>query len=87
MTPKEFVLKAIEGGWDNKYLWFTMEEDPQIVAATSHDMAMVLLDPLAWKAVGNTEGWYAGQHMEKAEDMAYAIFREGKTIEEYLETL
>lgn len=57
MTIQTFIEKAIEGGWDNRYMWFTMEEKPQIVGATVHDVAAMLLDPLAWKAVGKAEAW------------------------------
>ena len=41
MTIPEFIKKAIEGGWEGK-------------STAIHKM---VLDPLAWQAVGKVEGW------------------------------
>ena len=65
MTIKQFIEKAIEGGWRE-------EEKPSIYksetswACVHFDKVgdeilmyhhQILLDPLAWEAVGKVEGW------------------------------
>lgn len=66
MTIKEFIEKAIEGGWYRGYTLSVAEINGKIegvlldpdgdamVAKTTHE---ILLDPLAWQAVGKVEGW------------------------------
>lgn len=94
MTIKQFIERAIEGGWnDNRDL------DSQI--------EKVFLSPLAWQAVGKVEGWHQGNKLpEFAEKRLYLYepieeqyswlghmhrmldaLAEGKTITQFLETL
>lgn len=56
--------------------------------------AEILLDPLAWQAVGKVEGWHRGSldeafHPTWKQNMHRMIdaLAEGKTIEDYLKTL
>lgn len=55
---KEFVEKAIEGGWITLHynnLDYSPSVRVQLLAAEcSHE---ILLDPFAWQAVGKVEGW------------------------------
>lgn len=52
-----------------------------------------LLDPEAWKAVGKVEGWKVGWYQENRKPWHYKMLLmidslcEGKSIEQYLETL
>lgn len=51
-----FIEKSIEGGWKPP----TVEDSDEIPAAVrfySNYPYRVLLDPLAWQAVGKVEGW------------------------------
>lgn len=64
METKQFIEDAIKGGWRK-------DEDPQIDQTNDGPMVLfhagnetgvqweadVLLDPLAWQAVGKTRGW------------------------------
>lgn len=59
MKIKDFIEKAIEGGWDDDpYVWtgeganFALCE----IGEWKYDYA-ILLDTEAWKAVGKVEGW------------------------------
>lgn len=104
MTIKEFIQKAIQGGWGN----FTTEEREkaeQMVSEPLREMtaAEILLDPLAWQAVGKVEGWgvtdrcWGCNYSEGPTDdtpiwkvkwhQMLDALAEGKTIEQYLETL
>ena len=96
MTIKQFIEKAIEGGWDES-------------SANSSDVKplwlreKMFLDPDAWQAVGKVEGWHLGtftkdelitkdncddrdRWKDKMLGMTQALI-EGKTIEEFIETL
>lgn len=79
MTPKQFIKKAIEGGWDDSIQviirnGFPLENilvildsihirflDPENKLGSGnprgYTLEEILLDPLAWKAVGKVEGW------------------------------
>lgn len=53
---KEFIEKAVGGGWDKPDFWFSgwAKEGlpvPRMI------MFEALLDPKAWEAVGKAEGW------------------------------
>jgi hypothetical protein len=102
MTIQSFIEKAIEGGWSPYARNVVAHELPleQAVKAMRRSTrdAEILLDPLAWKAVGKVEGWpdehWQGIYREYAEKNAIArmhrmidALAEGKTIEQYLETL
>lgn len=95
MRIESFVEKAIEGGWngEQKTKWHNALGHDNVVCP-----ATVLLDPEAWKAVGKAEGWWDGRfpildrpprlpdwhmHMRGMVD----ALAEGKTVEQYLETL
>lgn len=53
MNIKTFIKKAIEGGWvPNKNIPFA-----DIEGYAGFYKEGTLLDPLAWQAVGNVEGW------------------------------
>lgn len=71
MTIKEFIEKAIEGGW--------------IVRASLTHLE-ILFDPLAWKAVGKVAGWDRHRTYENFIGMAVDLW-DGKTTEEYIATL
>lgn len=72
----------------------TVLQSPRIVLASPHE---ILLDTKAWKAVGKVEGWYerrvyiggSGPIPEWHYRMLKLVdaLAEGKTIEQYLETL
>lgn len=50
---KEFIEKAIEGGWKNEayeVLTYPDRKDEYMIGG-------VFIDPLAWQAVGKVEGW------------------------------
>lgn len=119
MTKKEFIEKAIEGGWkqdekefctisfleengcngemcfviDNTYSCHITGERK---GKTKHyQTSQIILDPKAWEAVGKVEGWQENRVRESKYEMAWQCemhqmidaLIEGKTIEEYLETL
>lgn len=79
MTITQFIEKAVDGGW---------QADDETTTAT------MLLDPLAWQAVGKVEGWpklwdcnaYIPGWQSKMVGLMYSLI-EGVTIESYLETL
>lgn len=83
MTIQQFFEKAVEGGWrpiDE------LEINLALIRAY-RTLCEVVLDPLAWQAVGKTEGWDMPDDAEqKAMGLMFAIFN-GKTIEQYFETL
>lgn len=108
MTIQTFIEKAIEGGWksDQPHIskgafedgtffgfphWKWKDEQGNIKRAT---MWEILLDHLAWQAVGKVEGW--GDMRGWTDGMPAWKMRmhcmiealaEGKTIEEFLATL
>jgi len=70
MTPKQFIEKAIEGGWTHKgYLpkvgGCCHYNEAYGTGSYTHDSSHVVifkicemfLDPLAWQAVGKVEEW------------------------------
>ena len=78
MTIKQFIEKAIEGGWKylNKYQPYKNNQDAWAVTVdTSNSSASeilldsifseILLDPKAWIACGKVEGW---------EDWSYSYY-------------
>lgn len=60
MTIKQFIEKAIEGGWETEELDLRHWEQtsPHLHRIDQARLcAQVLLDPKAWQAVGKEEGW------------------------------
>jgi len=105
MTTKQFIEKAIEGGWkpqnpngpdDNPQIALEAWEELEGNILQQTVLHAIVLDPLAWKAVGKVEGWkvtYNGrkewvnkQWLQKWHALIDAL-AEGKSIEEYLKTL
>lgn len=101
MTISDFITKAIEGGWqDDQKAQFLIASigstDPDRNGTQLHIQFgdHILLDPLAWQAVGKVEGWgEAGKYNSIPAEWLSNMHRlidalvEGKTIEQYLETL
>lgn len=103
MTTKEFIEKAIEGGW-NRYVWVSYIKNETYgrggYGTRTIPTESVFLDPLAWQAVGKVEGWrlrdeedvFNGGYLEDDEwlkNMHCMIdaLAEGKPIEQFLATL
>lgn len=98
MTIQNFITKAIEGGWRLKGYagYYTKTVIMQWAGNRAYE---ILLDPLAWQAVGKMEGW----ELEETSD-PYRLLNgkseainnihrmidalaEGKTIEQFIATL
>lgn len=112
MIPKQFIKKAIERGWKketgldiNIQNYATKQCTVTIGHRTDPSeffrMSDILLDPLAWQAVGKAEGWGEEVNSHLTLDgvsidlNGYELYMhrmidaliEGKSIEEFLETL
>jgi len=64
MTIKQFVEKAIEGGYRGKYIYLYAQHNKDSNLdiwrfSNEYNKVHLLLDPLAWQAVGKVEGWGA----------------------------
>lgn len=97
MDIKEFIEKAIEGGWrplaQQNHDW----RDSEGTFHATH-IDSVFLNPIAWQAVGKVEGWnvevdkyddpelIGKSYLSRMHDMIDAL-DDGKTIKQYLETL
>lgn len=61
MTIKDFISKACEGGWmDKESAWMDNFDKKLWAEQTSkihRAVCEILLDPRAWQAVGEVEGW------------------------------
>jgi len=113
MEIKDFIEKAIAGGWNHRiqnatiqrvdaddhsfHVHFWDNEGNQS-DMFSYSLHALLLDPLAWQAVGKVEGWPTGFPDPKnqySRGMSWKInmyrmidhLAEGGTIESYLKTL
>ena len=113
MTTKQFIKKAIEGGWfkgARKITSFTdidVEIEYEIFPLRAIyfkriPFTTILIDPLAWQAVGKVEGWKETEIKHKIGmattsewvitwkynmlAMTQALI-DGKSIEDYLKTL
>ena len=111
MKTKEYIEKAIEGGYESGII--TIMDLPDLhEGILPKILNSFILDPKAWEAVGSVEGWeqwrcqcgfyYDMQGMiicpdcnksgakkswkQNMQEMIDALI-EGKSIEEYLETL
>lgn len=126
MTIQQFIEKAIEGGWKFKNVdtihiipqdrITSVRDSIRILAKFNDGYQMyvseeeILLDPLAWKAVGKVEGWaeflcgvcrtgFTSDHIlhhsgvQSTPEWKYNFINlacelaEGKTIEQFIETL
>ena len=60
---KDFIEKAIEGGWKKNckgwHIWANQVTHTGTNGFNEQSLTFeqILLDPKAWKAVGRTEGW------------------------------
>ena len=70
MTISDFIEKAIEGGWlpdfgrnieyaghNSDWSVWNFTDGNNKGSSTTENNKLALLDPKAWKAVGNVEGW------------------------------
>lgn len=104
MIIQTFIEKAIEGGFSSYAKNVAADQLPLLdaVAAIRREFSytQVLLDPLAWQAVGKMEGWdlpliYKGTFVRKMGLRNWFVnmhrmidaLADGKTIEQFLETL
>lgn len=96
-ATQQFIGDAIKGGWDGNGGFETYEE--RIRGWYFHDfgnehgvyltLAEILLDPLAWQAVGKTRGWGMMEHMDLPlwRDKLHSFIdhlADGKSIEDAL---
>lgn len=102
MTVKQFIEAAIEGGWENKHVWWRQDNGEMILDLFCRsDLALMLLDVEAWEAVGITldnrmteqlqkDGIFASRERWPWEGymtkMVLGLIA-GKTLEEYITTL
>lgn len=97
MTTKEFIEKAIVGGWKQKpYMNIVRGLHDNVFEIK--DVALVFLDPKAWEAVGKVIGWSKesfeldgrviemefDEHWKNKMHAMIDALIEGKTIEEFL---
>lgn len=105
LNAQSFIEKAIEGGWGKDafyrgevthcktengkiYLeWFSGETESLHLHEEAKER--ILLDPLAWKAVGKVEGWgtsikYVATSLSKEELLRAMVNLDEKTIETVL---
>ena len=98
MEIKQWIEKAIEGGWDKNIGDVTIYCDK----IDNFNLEKILLDPKAWEAVGKVEEWTrteyptnphiqmdsyeVKEYKEKMHQMIDAL-AEGKTVEEFIKTL
>jgi hypothetical protein len=57
MEIKQFIQKAIEGGWVPVYEYNCQYCDDVWPSSAPLNVDKMFLDPLAWQAVGKVEGW------------------------------
>lgn len=98
MTTKEFIEKAIEGGyeWTDKPLPYPLELKLKVFRASFKGAAQeritlrAMLSAEAWKAVGKVEGWEDTDDVQLWKSAMVSMvlhLADGGTIESYLETL
>ena len=102
MTIQQFIEKAVEGGLEQKIVKgitgaFFYKNNSEITIIGNE----ILLDPLTWQSVGKVENWETDKyesirsyHAQYGGEVYTAVFHglidalcEGKTIEQFLETL
>lgn len=108
MTIEQFVEKAIEGGYEGKeikqvFYYDAHDENEKIWMAEQcpgkqgrFSLDELLLDPLAWQAVGKVERWkttatkYPWCDREEWQNCMHRMIDalcEGRTLEDYIRTL
>lgn len=104
MTIQSFIETAIKGGWCPKdqqgnEIELQGQENHPVVLQELKNIHKILLDPLAWEAVGKVKGWNSKErqviHVESFPyeewqgNMVRMIHEllKGRTIEEYIATL
>ncbi len=53
-ATQQFIEDAIKGGWRSD---IPEHQHQSFIDGTQGDIRFMLLDPLAWQAVGKTRGW------------------------------
>lgn len=101
MTTQQFIEKAVEGGFHPSYIEVP-EIKHMVYYGHPYPVYVILLDPLAWQAVGNVEGWEKltinGYELKGVRGYDYSpwylnmhrmidALADGKTINQFLETL
>lgn len=96
MTIKEMIEKGIEGGYDVQVSY--AKGLPDVYAKDGYFVSLekILLDPLFWQAVGKVEAQNTAFRNSEQTHRMWAIgmmhrmidaLAEGKTLQEYIETL
>lgn len=94
MTIKQFIEKAIEGGWEPYGQQNSDWRDKDGMFHSTHADS-IFLDPKSWQAVGKAEGWRKMIAMDEAMNPEWKhnmhrmidALAEGKSIEDYIATL
>jgi hypothetical protein len=89
---RTFIEDAIAGGWNPLNLNKTPEARAEIVEMYAHLGQVlkmpILLDPLAWQAVGKTRGWDVSSQSPEMAWLRFGVFANhlfsGLSIEEAL---
>ena len=101
MTIKQFIEKAIEGGWDKgraKVVDLDMRDGYEGLGNSMQSTDRMLLDPKSWEAVGKVEGWGGIGTADIPQSVSSEGWKtkmhqmidhliEGGSIESYIETL
>ena len=100
MTTRTFIEKAIEGGWCPTPCLCCGKPVADNRDECKCGDASVVIDPLAWKAVGKVEGWpqegvasdlvlrdWIKAHWKGRMHAMIDALAEGESIEDYLATL
>ena len=97
MTATEQTIQdAIEGGWNDTYKLNYVESNGAVLLSDGMRsraliVSEILLDPLAWQAVGKTRGWNNSQYFSNMYKRKWHKFidylADGKTTEEALTEL
>ena len=95
MTTQEYMVNACKGGYVNNYL--NPKSHGEVIPLMVQEKHLILLDPLAWQAVGKVMGWdmfdtFKSEEWLKMKSKMYMhamidALCDEKSIEEFLETL
>lgn len=90
-ATKQFIQDAIAGGWRTE---IPQHQHQSFIDGTQGDIRFMVIDPLAWQAVGKTRGW--SKHLNGSlpdnvwKDYLHRFIdylADGKSIEEALEII